>query len=150
MEESLISEEKRYTAPWFPAIAAFSYHYSYLWFIPFWIILFVFYLVKDKLIYDGVASVDWTFLILWIPSQFLSQFFGMESIKLPNCSNFWVFIFCSITAMFFTIYFFSKSSTILFLEFHICVISFLIQLFEFLFAFVSFFIQRRPVRIQPE
>jgi len=142
--------QQRYFAPWIPAIMGYILYVSNYWMIPYWIIMFSIYMVKSVMIFEGVNSTDWVFLFLWIPAQMLTIHFGNQMLKLANCTHFWVFVFSSLTILFFTVYFFTVAQTVLFFESFISKITLFILGFEFLLGFISFFIQRRPLRISPE
>lgn len=148
--ETTKTQEVRYTAPAIPAYTALLYHICKYWFTPYWVIMFFIYLCKDYLLYKGVAPLDWVFLFLWIPIQIIAIYFGIRMFRLPVASFFWPWLISSIVAVFFELFFFIIAQTVLYFEYIITIIILITQIILLLAGFVSFFIQRRPMRIQPE
>lgn len=119
--------QRRITAPLFPALVALLLHKSYYWMVPYWVVLLFFYAVKSYILTSGVSGLDWFFLFLWVPAQILSTFFGIRFIKLPGNTFFWVFFVCSIISVMLTVYFVTITSTVLFLEYVMSIITVIVQ-----------------------
>lgn len=149
-EKTQEMQEVRYTAPAIPAYTALIFHLSKYWFTPYWVVMFFIYLCKDYLLYKGVAAIDWVFFFLWVPIQIIATYFGIRMFRLPSASFFWPWLICSVVAIFFEFFFFIIAQTVLYFEYIITVIILIVQIFMLIAGFVSFFIQRRPMRIQPE
>lgn len=140
-----------YKAPAFPAIVAFALHYVYFWMVPYWILQFIIYLCKDRLIDDGVSTADWVFLFLWVLFAVFSNFLAERSIKQTQCtacSPFWFYIIFDIVSIFFTVYFIILANVVLFFEFVTSVITIIIQGLLFIGTFVSFIIVTRAKKIK--
>ena len=143
-------QEIRYKAPWPPAIVALLYANSHYLFVPYWIILLFFYLIKDKLIYDGVAALDWVFFVLWVPLEVVNVYFARRMLKLMENENFWPWVLSSIVCIFFEVYAITLTATTLYLEYIIIIFVIICQCLLFIFGLVGAFYQSRPMRIQPE
>ena len=112
ISESLIY---RYRPPAVSAYSAFLFAKSYYVFVPYWVFLFLVYLVKDRVLYKGVNAADWVFLILWVPFQIGFLYFGKRMIKKILIQNFWPWVISAILSLFIDIYFVTISSTVLYL-----------------------------------
>ena len=151
--EPIVEEEEqeiRYKAPVMPAIAALLYANSYYLFVPYWIILLLFYLIKDKLIYQGVAALDWVLMALWVPLEAVSVYFARRMLKLMENENFWPWVLSSIVCVFFEVYAITLAATTMYLEFIIIIFVIVCQLILIIFGAIGAFFQSRPMRIQPE
>lgn len=140
-----------YKAPVFPPIVACALHYAYFWMVPYWITEFIIYLVKDRLIDDGVGTFDWVCLLLWPVFAVFSNFLAERSVKQTQCtacSPFWFYIIFDIVSIFFTCYMCILANIVLFFELVTSIITIVIQAFLFIGTFISFCMVTKPRKIR--
>ena len=139
-----------YKVPAVPAIVAFLYAKSYYVFAPYWVILLFFYLVKDRLLFRGVAVLDWVFFALWVPFQIISVYFARRMFKSMEIIDFIVWIITAIVVFFFDIYFVALANTVLYLEYVLTILVLICQILFILGGIIGAYFQSKPMRIQPE
>lgn len=152
MEAEPVIEENvvRYKAPVMPAVAAMLYANSHFIFVPYWVITFFFYLVKSRLIYQGVGWLDWTFLAMWVPIEIINVYFARRMLRLMRNENFWPWVLTSICCLFFEIYAIVLAETTLYIEEILIIFVTIVQFILIVFGAIGAFYQSRPLRIQPE
>lgn len=149
-KKEIEESQYRYRVPAIPAIVAMLNAKTFYFFGPYWVMLFLFCLVKNTLIEDGVSALDWVFLFLWIPFACFSKYFGWQMIKSVEHKNVWPWLISSIVAIVLEIYFVALQSTVLYLEYIISIFVIIWQIILLVGCAIAAYIQSRPMKIQPE